>query len=147
MSQRFRTPHVAIGIATVAPLLLVVATRLFSDEAFDAATLATTALYVSYGAPIALGALARTPGRVEEARALPPRSARRPVAGLAVLWCLFVIVVFACRRTSFPPRCSRDALIVLGALYFAVVRKRFEGPRVKLAALESDSGEAPSSAR
>jgi hypothetical protein len=28
------------------------------------------------------------------------------------------------------------AVVLLGASYFAVVRKRFEGPRVKLATLE-----------
>ena len=37
---------------------------------------------------------------------------------------------------QLPARMLTGAVAVLALLYFTVVRKRFEGPRVKLAALE-----------
>jgi amino acid transporter len=137
VSQRFRTPHVAIGIATVLPLLLVVVTRLFSGEAFDAATsLATTALYVSYGAPIALGALARSRGRWKKRGPFHLGAFGMPIAGLAVLWCLFVIVVFA-----IPPNQAYGITlgVVAGSLtllYLVFARGRFKGPKVHVEELE-----------
>ena len=138
VSQRFHTPHVAIGIATVLPLLLVVATRLFSGEAFDAATsLATTALYVSYGAPIALGALARNRGRWKRRGPFHLGALGVPIAGLAVLWCVFVIVVFA-----IPPNQAYGItlLVVIGSLtllYVVFARGRFKGPKVHVEDLEN----------
>ncbi|HEX7600185.1 MAG TPA: amino acid permease, partial [Polyangiaceae bacterium] len=137
VSQRFRTPHVAIGIATVLPLLLVIVTRLFSGEAFDAATsLATTALYVSYGAPIALGALARIRGRWKRRGPFHLGALGVPIAGLAVLWCVFVIVVFA-----IPPNQAYGItlLVVVGSLTvlnLVFARGRFKGPKVHVEDLE-----------
>ena len=137
VSERFHTPHVAIGIATGLPLLLVVVTRLFSDDAFDAATsLATTALYVSYGAPIALGALARRRGAWKKRGPFHLGALGVPIAGLAVLWCVFVVVVFA-----IPPNQAYGItlLVVAGSLtvlYMVFARGRFKGPRVHVDELE-----------
>ena len=137
VSLRFRTPHVAIGIATVFPLVLVIVTRLFSGQAFDAVTsLATTALYVSYGAPIALGALARTRGRWKKRGPFHLGALGVPIAGLAVLWCVFVVVVFA-----IPPNQAYGITlgVVAGSLtllYLVFARGRFKGPRVHVEELE-----------
>src|SRR5690606_12809612 len=64
VGRRTKTPLVAIAVVTVGPLLLVLGTAPFSDALFDAmAKMATMGLYVSYGLPIVLGALARRSGR------------------------------------------------------------------------------------
>ena len=139
VSQRFRTPHVAIGIATALPLVLVVVTRLFSGEAFDAATsLATTALYVSYGAPILLGAIARRRGRWKKHGPFHLGAFGVPVAGLAVLWCVFVVVAFA-----IPPHQAYGITVLsvagaLALLYLVFARGRFKGPNVHVEDLEAE---------
>ena len=138
-----RTPIVAIGIATVFPLLLVLGTAPFSDSLFDAmAKMATMSLYVSYAVPILLGALARHRGAW---RTMGPFRLRRfgvLVAWIAVAWSIVVLVVCSLPPNQLPASMLGGAVVVLAALYFTVVRKRFEGPRVKLAALEAGSSEA-----
>ena len=137
VSPRTKTPLVAIGIATVGPLLLVLGTAPFSDSLFDAmAKMATMSLYVSYAAPILLGALARRRGAWTK---LGPFHLGRFgvfVAWVAVFWSAFVLVVCSLPPNQLPAAMLAGAVVLLLALYFAVVRKRFEGPRVKLAALE-----------
>lgn len=143
VSPRTKTPLVAIGIATVGPLLLVLGTAPFSDSLFDAmAKMATMSLYVSYAAPILLGALARHRGRWTK---LGPFHLGRfgvLVAWVAVVWSAFVLAVCSLPPNQLPAAMLAGAVLLLSSLYFAVVRKRFEGPRVKLAALEGDSPDA-----
>lgn len=142
VSPKTRTPLVAIGIATVGPLLLVLGTAPFSDSLFDAmAKMATMSLYVSYALPIFLGALARHRGAW---RKMGPFHLRRfgvPVAWIAVAWSVLVLGVCSLPPNQLPASMLAGAVVVLSLLYFLVVRKHFEGPRVKLAALESSPGE------
>src|SRR5580692_8826265 len=64
VGARFRTPHYAVVLAVVLPLALGLCSALLSEDQFLAvASLATTALYVSYALPIALGVVARGKGR------------------------------------------------------------------------------------
>lgn len=139
VSARTRTPVVAIGIATVGPLLLVLGTAPFSDSLFDAmAKMATMALYVSYALPIMLGALARHRGAW---RTLGPFNLGRfgvAVAWSAVVWSGIVLAVCSLPPNQLPAAMLAGAVIVLAILYFTVVQNRFEGPRVKLAALEEN---------
>ena len=134
-----RTPTVAIGIATLGPLLLVLMTAPFSDSLFEAmAKMATMSLYVSYAAPILLGALAR---RRSAWKTMGPFHLGRfgvVVAWIAVAWSVIVLVVCSLPPNQLPAAMLAGALTLLALLYFTVVRKRFEGPRVKLAALESN---------
>ena len=99
-------------------------------------SLATTALYVSYGGPIALGAIARTRGRWKKRGPFHLGRLGVPIAGLAVLWCIFVIVVFA-----IPPNQAYGItlLAVAGALtvlYLVFARGTFKGPAVQVEDLE-----------
>ncbi|MEA2749154.1 MAG: hypothetical protein QOI41_3297, partial [Myxococcales bacterium] len=139
VDSRTKTPLVAIGIATVGPLLLVLGTAPFSDSLFDAmAKMATMSLYVSYAVPILLGALARRRGAWTK---LGPFNLGRfgvLVACVAVLWSAAVLVVCSLPPNQLPATMLAGAVILLAALYFAVVRKHFEGPRVKLATLEGE---------
>jgi amino acid transporter len=137
VGKRTCTPTVAIGVATVGPLLLVLGTAPFSDSLFDAmAKMATMALYVSYAVPILLGAIARRRGAW---KTIGPFNVGRfgvPVAWVAVAWSLVVLVVCSLPPNQLPAAMLAGAVLALGILYFALVRKRFKGPRVKLAALE-----------
>jgi amino acid transporter len=142
VSPRTRTPLVAIGIATVGPLLLVLGTAPFSDSLFDAmAKMATMSLYVSYAVPILLGAVARHRGAWKRMGPFRLRRLGVVVAWLAVAWSVVVLVVCSLPPNQLPAAMLAGAILLLATLYFAVVRKHFEGPRVKLAALEASSGE------
>jgi amino acid transporter len=145
VSPLHRTPEVAIVVATSGPLLLVLATRAMSEAVFLAvASLATTALYVSYATPIALGALARKAGRWKRRGPWHLGRFGAPLAWLAVLWTAFVLVVCA-----LPPNGLAGAMLVVVAIALAVVyrravRGRFAGPKVHLGDLEAkvpDRGE------
>ena len=137
-----RTPLVAIGIATVGPLLLVLGTAPFSDSLFDAmAKMATMSLYVSYAMPILLGAIARHRGAWKTMGPFHLRRFGVLVAWVAVAWSVVVLVVCSLPPNQLPASMLAGAIVVLTALYFSVVRKHFEGPRVKLAALEAGSAE------
>ena len=65
-----------------------------------------------------------------------------PIAGWGLAWSIVVLVVCSLPPNQLPASMLGGAVVVLAALYFTVVRKRFEGPRVKLAALEAGSSEA-----
>ena len=137
VSPRFKTPATAIGVAVVLPSLLVVATSRFSGEVFDAVTsLATTALYLSYAAPIALGVLARVRGKWTRRGPFHLGRAGVAVACAVVAYSAFVLVCFA-----IPPNQAYGELIagvelavVVG--YLAYARRRFRGPKIDLAAIE-----------
>ncbi len=137
VSARFKTPATAIGVAVVLPSLLVAATSRFSSEVFDAVTsLATTALYLSYAAPIALGALARVRGKWTRRGPFHLGRAGVVVACAAVAYSAFVLVCFA-----LPPNQAYGELIagvelavVVG--YLAYARGRFRGPKIDLATIE-----------
>ena len=138
VSARFHTPIAAIGAVTLLPLLLVLGTAPFSDSLFDAmAKMATMGLYVSYGAPILLGALARTRGTWRTPGPFSLGRAGVPVAWAAVVWSVLVLVVCGLPPNDLPAKMLGGTLVLLGVLWTLVVRKRFEGPRVTLAALEA----------
>ena len=137
VNEKTRTPIAAILVLTIGPFLLVLGTAPFSDALFDAmAKMATMGLYVSYGVPIALGAVARHRGRWTTKGPFHLRGLGVPIAWAAVGWCIFVLVVCSLPPNQLPAGMLAGAIVVLGLLYLVVVRKRFEGPRVKLAALE-----------
>lgn len=134
-----RTPIVAIGAATVGPLLLVLGTAPFSDSLFDAmAKMATMGLYVSYALPILLGAVAR---HRRQWLTRGPFSLGRlglPIAWAAVTWGAIVLLVCSLPPNQLPAAMLVSALVVLATIYFTFVRHRFEGPKVKLSTLEAE---------
>lgn len=139
VDARTKTPLRAIAGVTVIPLLLVLATQLVSSAGlFDVmAKMATMALYVSYGLPIALGAWARRTGKWKRPGPFHLRGWGVRVAWAAALWCVFVL--FVC---SLPPNVDAaemlgGVIVVLGLVWFVALRSRFAGPKVDLAELES----------
>jgi amino acid transporter len=137
VSLRTRTPLVAIAIVTAGPLLLVLGTAPFAAALFDAmAKMATMALYVSYALPIVLGILARRRGAWRTLGPFHLRGLGVPVAYAAVLWCAFVLVVCSLPPNQLPAAMLAALVALLAFVWFAVVRGRFAGPRVRLANLE-----------
>jgi amino acid transporter len=132
------TPLRAITVMTLGPFLVVAALRLVpSASAFDVmAKMATMGLYVSYAIPIALGARARGAGKWK--RLGPFRVGRfgLAIAGAAVIWCTFVLVVCSLPPNVIAAEVLGGTLAAIGALYILFVRRRFEGPKVDLAMLE-----------
>lgn len=132
-----RTPLVAIAVATIGPLALVLAIAPFSDALFAAtAKMATMGLYVSYAVPIVLGALARHRGRWRTLGPFNLRGAGVAVAWAAAAWSAFVLAVCSLPPNTLAAKLLGGVLLALVALWSFVVKKRFEGPRVTLAALE-----------
>lgn len=143
---RTRTPVVALTVATVGPLLLVLVTAPFSDAEssgsglFDAmAKMATMGLYVSYALPITLGALARHRDAWNGRGPFSLRALGVPIAWLAVAWCAFVLVVCSLPPNTLAAKLLGAVLALLVTLWIVVVRRRFTGPKVDLAALERES--------
>jgi amino acid transporter len=133
VSPRFHTPHMSIALAILLSLGVGLSSKLLSDDQFLAvASLATTALYVSYAIPVSLGAVARHRGTWR--RFGPWRLGR---AGPAVAWGAVAWSAFVLATAAVPHRGAYLALvafvgIVLAVSYTVFVRGRFKGPRVGL---------------
>jgi amino acid transporter len=130
VSARAQTPHVAITVATVLCLVVgLVSSVLRQDQFLAVASLATTALYVSYGIPIALGAVARhRPGGWGSVGAWRLGRAGAFVAWGAVAWSLFVLGV-----AGLPYHGAFLGLlgafgVLFGVLYVTYVRHHYAGP-------------------
>lgn len=138
VDPRTRTPLVAIAIVTGGPLLLVLGTAPFAAALFDAmAKMATMALYVSYAIPIVLGIRARRRGAWRTLGPFNLRGVGVPVACAAVLWCAFVLAVCSLPPNQLPAGMLGALVAALVGVYFALVRGRFAGPKVKLVNLEA----------
>lgn len=128
-----KTPVIALWAAVLLPGILVFATSRFSDAVFIAvASLATTGLYVSYGIPILLGALARRRGAWKKLGPWNLGSRGVAIAFAATLWCVFVLIV-----CSLPPNTTAGymlvgAIVSIVFLYFAFAKNKFTGPEVTL---------------
>lgn len=137
VSPRFKTPHVAIAMASALPLALgLLSTRLSDDEFLAVASLATTALYVSYAIPIVLGAVSRHRGLW---RAMGPWHLGRagvPIAWLAASWSAFVLAAFAVPHEGAFLKLLAAIAVGMGGVYFAFFRGRFTGPRTNLQAVQ-----------
>jgi amino acid transporter len=132
VSPRFRTPHVAIVVAVSCALVIGLSSAFLGDDRFLAvASLATTALYVSYGIPIALGALARHRGQWTEKGPWTLGRAGVPVAWAAVLWVLVVLGIAALPHDGAYVALLAVSSIVLVVVYRTWVRGRFSGPAAR----------------
>jgi amino acid transporter len=131
VGPRRRTPHVAIGACVLVALALgVLGAGLTEDQFLAAASLATTALYVSYALPIALGAIARRRGTW---RALGPWNLGRagvPIAWAAVGWSLAVLATFGLPHSGAYLLLLAGVAAALGIVYALFAKRRFKGPRV-----------------
>ncbi len=133
-----RTPVPAILVVALAAFAFVAIASLLRDRVFALTVqVATMGLYVSYGTPIALGALARHRGLWRRSGPFSLGRMGLPVAWLASAWALGVLVV-----CSLPPNAAAGAVLAgalasLGLFWHLFVRKRFKGPPLLLADLEA----------
>jgi amino acid transporter len=133
VSSRFRTPHVAIGLAVVLPLALGLSSALLSDDQFLAvASLATTALYVSYATPVLLGVVARRRGTWRRLGPFCLGKAGPAVAWGAVAWSAFVLATAAVPHHGAYLAVVTFVGALLAGSYALFARGRFKGPRVRL---------------
>jgi amino acid transporter len=129
VGARFRTPHHAVLFASLVPLAVGFAGGLLSDDQFLAvASLATTALYVSYALPVALGVIARRRG---DWTAMGPFSLGRlgPAVGCgAVAWSLFVLATAGLPHGGAYVALLAALGVSLELVYILFFRGRFAGP-------------------
>ncbi len=134
VSARFATPAAAIWLAAVAASLLVGGSLAVSETAYVTVTsLSTAALYASYALPIGCGALALQRGAWKK-----PNAKRAAfIALLACLWLCAAIVLCVLPPNGLVGLTLLVLVLGLALGYIFYARKRFTGPAVTLAALES----------
>jgi amino acid transporter len=139
VGERFRTPHFAVLFATLFPLGLGLLSALLSEDQFLAiASLATTALYVSYALPIAIGALSRRRGIWTTFGPFRLGTLGPVVAWGAVAWSVFVLTTASLPHRGAYVALLAGTLVTLGVIYALFFRGRFHGPSVGV----SDLGKA-----
>jgi amino acid transporter len=135
VSERYRSPHVAVWVSTAAALAVALWTERYAqyrEAVYSAiAALSTIALYTSYGVPIWAGLRARRSGRW---RRLGPWHLGRwstPVNVAALLWICTLTVLFVLPPNQVAGYTFAGALALLGAYWFFWMRARFRGPPVR----------------
>jgi amino acid transporter len=125
VSPKFRTPAWAIWGLAVMAMILALSVKLYSAVI----SIATIALYVSYGLPI----LARLILRIRGGRDVRgPWNLGRfstPVAIIATLWICFISVIFILPPNEKAALVMGGCLIGLIVLWWFRVRRRFAGPK------------------
>ncbi len=133
VSPRFRTPHVAIALAVTLSLGVGLSSALLSDDQFLAvASLATTALYLSYATPILLGAVARHRGKWRKSGPWQLGRAGPAIAWGGVAWSAFVLATAAVPHHGAYLALVAFVGVGLAVSYAIFARGRFKGPRVGL---------------
>ena len=125
VSIAHKTPATAIWTLAVFAMVLALSVNIYSAVV----SIATIALYISYGIPIATRLVASSRGHDVKVGPWNLGAWSKPVAILSVLWIAFITVDFV-----LPP--NEQAGIVIGlcclilvGLWFFVVRQRFIGPK------------------
>jgi amino acid transporter len=131
VSVRYRTPANALfAVALVSWLFTVAAFIVGTGTAIIIVTaISTIFLYAAYGVVIYLG-LTTSEWRTERVWSLGRWS--KPVAALAVLWCIVLMVLFSFPTSgniSFPFMVGAVVLLLL--YYFGWARSHFKGPKVQ----------------
>jgi amino acid transporter len=139
VSVRHKTPHVAIIVSVgVALALGIASSQLTEDQFLAVASLATTALYVSYALPIALGAIARHRGKWRRRGPWNLGRASAPIAWGAVAWSIAVVAAFGLPHEGAYVKLLAGVAAALAGIYVIFERGRFTGPRVHLDIAERD---------
>ncbi|MBI3543781.1 MAG: amino acid permease [Deltaproteobacteria bacterium] len=134
VSPKHRTPSNAIWLLAFVALLISVKVELYSAIV----SIATIALYVSYGLPIAAGLYAR--GRGTWSTKGPWNLGRLSpvIACVAMLWIVFIIGVFVLPPNEQAGQIMAACTVALTIAWFGFVRSRFPGPRVTIQHYEDE---------
>ncbi len=128
VGARFHTPHFAVAFAAALPFGMgLLSAGLTDNEFLVVASLATTALYVSYALPVLLGGLAR--GRTWRHKGPFNLGALGPALGWgAVGWTAFVLATAALPNHGANLGLLAAVGLVLAGAYVLFFRGRFTGP-------------------
>jgi amino acid transporter len=123
VSDKHRTPAVAIWVCVATAFLLAVWSRAYSVIV----SISTIGFYVSYGLPIVVALRARREGRIARGPWHVGRWSTM-VNVIALVWIVFITVLF-----MLPPNLKTGytfavALVLLAIYYFAWARTKFAGP-------------------
>lgn len=128
VSPKHKTPSHAIWALAFFALLLGVSVSLYSAVV----SMATIALYVSYGLPIAGGLYARFTGRWHTRGPWNLGRASTFIAALAMAWVVFICAVFVLPPNIQAGQTMGLLLLGLSLAWWARVRHTFHGPKVSI---------------
>jgi amino acid transporter len=127
VSPRFRTPANAIwGLAALA-LVLAVSVSVYSAVV----SMATIALYISYGLPIFARVIRRMRGLRDEPGPWSLGRWSQPVAIVASMWVVFICVLFVLPPNEIAGMAMGVVVAALLAMWFLRARHGFRGPKLE----------------
>jgi amino acid transporter len=124
VSPRFASPYLAVWASTLAAFGVV----LWATSYAVMGALSTSALYASYGLPVAVGLWARRRGVWTRKGPWSLGRASGWVGGLALLWILFILVLFSLPPNFLSGLSLVGLLAVLAAHWWLHARHHFRGP-------------------
>ena len=141
VSERHRTPAVAIWVCVATAFVLAVWSRAYHVIV----SISTIGFYVSYGLPIVLALRARRQGRLDRGPWHVGRWAPT-VNVVAIVWIAFISVLFMLPPNQLTGYTFAGAMALLAVYYFAWARAHFAGPpalkRLREAAIPTRTTEA-----
>lgn len=135
VSPRHRSPSNAIWGLAASALLLAVSVKLYSAVV----SIATIALYISYGLPIAARLISRQKGRLDTIGPWNLGKFSNIVGSAALLWIVLITVVFVLPPNEQAGWVMGGCLVFLVLLWIFVVERRFTGPKIHSALLREES--------
>jgi len=127
ISPKHRTPSNAIWALAALALVLVVSVDLYSAVV----SVATVALYISYGLPIAARLYSRVRGRKDERGPWHLGRFSSLNAVIALCWIVFITIVFVLPPNEIAGKALGIAFVLLLLTWWFVARKHFAGPQIK----------------
>jgi amino acid transporter len=137
VSERFRSPHVAVWVSAVAAFAVALWAQAYSAMV----ALSTIALDASYAVPIALGAWARRTGRWTQYGPWDLGRWSPVVNTVALAWVAVLTVLFVLPPNELAGYTFAGFLALLAVYWFGYMRSRFRGPKVTLATAASGAAE------
>jgi amino acid transporter len=126
VSKKHKTPSPAIWALACVALVLAFSVKLYSAVV----SIATIALYISYGLPIVARLYARARGKDQTIGPWNLGKFSVIVAVIAILWILFISTVFVLPPNEQAGSVICGAFFLMLVLWFSLARKRFKGPKI-----------------
>ena len=128
ISKAHQTPSNAIwGLAAFA-VLLALSVNVYSAVI----SIATIALYISYGLPILARLIARAKGTDHSKGPWNLGAFSTPTAMIAIGWIIFITVLFVLPPNQQAGQVIALCFVLLLGVWFFLARNRFAGPKIKI---------------
>ncbi|MBI4051302.1 MAG: amino acid permease [Elusimicrobia bacterium] len=125
VSPKYRTPAPAVWLSVVLAFLVAV----YSGAYNVIVSISTIGLYVSYIIPVILVLRARQRGEWKDLGPWNLGKWGKTINMIAVLWTLFISVLFVCPPNQLTGYTFAGLIILLAVYYFIGVRGKFQGPK------------------